>query len=211
MEPDNHPRSFRQVDRMTARRISEAQAERFKRLAWPQMAVVLRTAQVLTRREDEAEDLAQETMVKAMRAIDTYQDGTNIRGWLLTILRRTHIDRLRARRPRPDERPLDETMIEPAEDSAGQTGGYDEQWIEPEQLMNRFEDEAVIEALRELPGDIRWTLLLVDVEQMEQAEAAEMLGVAVGTIKSRAHRGRAMLRDHLHQLAVQRGWVSEPE
>ena len=192
---------------MTDEPISEAQAERFKRLAWPQMAVVLRTAQCLTRHEAEAEDLAQETMLKAMRAIDTYQDGTHIRSWLLTILRRTHIDWLRASRPRPTEMPLDETMVESADDSAESVGAFDEQWTEPEQLMNRFEDEAVLDALRDLPEDIRWTLLLVDVERMQQADAAQVLGVAVGTIKSRAHRGRAMLRDHLHQLAVQRGWV----
>lgn len=192
---------------MTDQPLSEAQAERFKRLAWPEMAVVLRTAQCLTRREAEAEDLAQETMLKAMRAIDTYQDGTRIRAWLLTILRRTHIDRLRARRPRPTELPFEETMIESADTSTQTAGEFDEQWTDPEQLINRFEDEAVADALRELPDDIRWTLLLVDVERMEQADAAQVLDVAVGTIKSRAHRGRAMLRDHLHPLAVRRGWV----
>lgn len=207
MEPGEDSDSFRQVESMIDDPINEAQVERFKRLAWPEMAVVLRTAQCLTRRQAEAEDLAQETMLKAMRAIDTYQDGTNIRAWLLTILRRTHIDRLRAGRPRPTELSLDETMIESPDDTTPPAGEFDQQWTEPEQLMNRFEDEAVAEALRSLPEHIRWTLLLVDVEQMDQAEAAKALGVAVGTIKSRAHRGRAMLRDHLHQLAVQRGWV----
>ncbi len=211
MEPRAPSDSFRQVDRMTAQPISDAQAERFKRLAWPQMAAVLRTAQCLTRHQAEAEDLAQETMIKAMRAMDTYHDGTNIRAWLLTILRRTHIDRLRAHKPRPNEMPLDETMIEPADDPSESAGTFDEQWTEPEQLMNRFEDEAVADALRALPHDLRWTLLLVDVEQLEQADAADVLGVAVGTIKSRAHRGRAMLRDHLHRRAVQRGWVREAE
>jgi len=208
LEPGDHPDSFRQVASMTAKPVSDDQAGRFKRLAWPEMAVVLRTAQCLTRREAEAEDLAQETMVKAMRAIDTYQDGTNIRAWLLTILRRTHIDRLRAHRPRPAEVPLDETMLESADDRSASAGAFDEQWNEPEQLMSRFDDEAVVEALRQLPEDIRWTLLLVDVERMEHAAAADVLGVAVGTIKSRAHRGRAMLRDHLHHLAVRRGWVT---
>jgi len=196
---------------MTVEPISEAQAERFKRLAWPELAVVLRTAQVLTRREAEAEDLAQETMVKAMRAIDSYREGTDIRAWLLTILRRTHIDRLRARQARPAETPLDEGQITSSAGQAEAAGEYDDRWAAPEQLMNRFEDEAVIEALRALPEEIRWTLLLVDVEGMEQAEAAAVLGVAVGTIKSRAHRGRAMLRDHLHRLAARRGWVEGRE
>lgn len=196
---------------MSVKPITDAQAKRFTRLAWTLMPVVLRTAQCLTRREAEAEDLAQETMVKAMRAIDTYQDDTNIRAWLLTILRRTHIDRHRARQPHPPEMPLDETMIGSAVDSTEPGGRFDDQWTEPEQLMNRFEDEAVADALRELPDDIRWTLLLVDVEQLEQAKAAEVLGVAVGTIKSRVHRGRAMLRDQLYELAVKRGWVRSQE
>jgi len=208
MEPRDHPRSFRSVQGMTAEPISQAAAQRFKRLAWPEMAVVLRTAQCLTHHQAEAEDLAQETMLKAMHAIDTYQDGTNIRAWLLTILRRTHIDRLRARRTRPAECPIDETRIEAPDDATATVGRFDPQWTEPEQLINRFEDQAVADALRQLPRDIRWTLLLVDVEQMEQADAARVLGVAVGTIKSRAHRGRAMLRDLLHQHAARRGWVT---
>ena len=192
---------------MTRHSISKAQAERFKRLAWPQMAVVLRTAQCLTRDPADAEDLAQEAMVKAMRAIDSYTEGTDIRAWLLTILRRTHIDRLRAGRSRPPEVTLDESMIESNAGAHVDVGTFDPEWTEPEQLMNRFEDGAVIEALRQLPDDMRWTLLLVDVQQMEHTEAAAVLGVAVGTIKSRAHRARAMLRNHLHQFAVQRGWV----
>ena len=196
---------------MTGERISEAQAARFRRLAWPRLAAVLRTARCLTRDPAEAEDLAQETMVKAMRAIDRYTEGTDVKAWLLTILRRTHIDRLRSGRPRPNEVSLDERMIDTAGNGAAPAGAFDEHWTEPEQLMGRFEDEAVAEALRALPDDIRWTLLLVDVEQMEQADAATVLGVAVGTIKSRAHRGRAMLRDRLHRLAVRRGWVSESE
>lgn len=196
---------------MSVEPITDAQAERFRRLAWPEMAVVLRTAQCLTRYQADAEDLSQETMVKAMRAIDTYQDGTDIRAWLLTILRRTHIDRMRAEKPKPQELPLDEYAIGDASDGGRSAGEHDADWDQPEELLNRFEDEAVIEAMRLLPEDIRWTLLLVDVEQMEQADAAEVLDVAVGTIKSRVHRGRAMLRDRLYALAVTRGWVSVQE
>jgi RNA polymerase sigma-70 factor (ECF subfamily) len=175
------------------------------------MPVVLRTAQCLTTHSDQAEDLAQETMVKAMRAIDSYQDNTDIRAWLLTILRRTHIDHLRSDRHRARELSLDgENGWMPAE--ASQTPGpIEEPWNDPEDLMNRFEDEAVIDALRALPESMRWTLLLVDVEQMEQTDAAAVLGVAVGTIKSRAHRARAMLRERLHEAALKRGWIGTPE
>ena len=196
---------------MSVKPITDAQADRFRRLAWPMMPVVLRTAQCLTRREADAEDLTQETMVKAMRAIDTYQDDTDMRAWLLTILRRTHIDRMRVEQSRPQALPLDEAVLGEALDDGQPAGKHDAAWDQPEDLLNRLEDEAVIEAMRSLPEDIRWTLLLVDVEQMEQADAAQVLDVAVGTIKSRTHRGRAVLRDRLYDLAVKRSWVCAKE
>ncbi len=190
---------------MSSGPISEAQAERFRRLVWPMLDVVLRTAQCLTRRADEAEDLAQEAMVKAMRAIDSYQDDTNLKAWLLTILRRTHIDRLRAAQHQPKSLSMEDRDWE---DTSGRVAGeQDQQWGEPEELMNRLEDEAVIDAMKQLPEDIRWTLLLTDVEQLDHVEAAAVLDVAVGTIKSRASRGRAMLRDRLYEVARRRGWV----
>lgn len=189
--------------------ITKAQADRFRQLAWPILPVVVRTAQCLTRRHDQAEDLAQETMMKAMRAIDSFEDGTNIKAWLLTILRRTHIDRIRSEQNRPPQLSL--TGVDWLEQSAQSVGEHDEEWEQPQELLSRFEDETILEALREIPDDIRWTLLLVDVEQMEQQDAAAILGVPVGTIKSRAHRGRAMLRDRLYALACQRGWVTAAE
>ncbi len=175
------------------------------------MPVVLRTAECLLRSPDGADDLAQEAMIKALRAIDSYQEGTDIKAWLLTILRRTHIDWLRARRAKPVEQSLDAMAADEIADDSIPTGVHDEQWTAPEALLNRFEDATVIEALRSIPEDIRWTLLLVDVEQMEQAEAAGVLDVAVGTIKSRASRGRAMLRDRLYAEAQRRGWTNAEE
>jgi RNA polymerase sigma-70 factor (ECF subfamily) len=142
-----------------------------------------------------------------MRAIDTYQDDTDIRAWLLTILRRTHIDQRRAETPRPTQLSLDETLLGGLTVDGQTPGNHDSQWDEPEELLNRFEDEAIVAVLRMIPDDIRWTLLLVDIEQMAHADAAVVLDVAVGTIKSRLHRGRAMLRDRLYELAMERGWV----
>ena len=133
---------------MSVKPITDAQAERFKRLAWPLMAVVVRTAQCLTRHADQAEDLAQETMVKAMRAIDSYQDDTDIRAWLLTILRRTHIDRMRVEQSGLQALQLDEAALGETVDAGQLAGEHDAQWDEPEDLLNRFEDEAVIEAMR---------------------------------------------------------------
>ncbi|MHB1155838.1 MAG: sigma-70 family RNA polymerase sigma factor [Phycisphaerales bacterium] len=181
--------------------------ERFERLAWPMLPMVLRTARFLTHRDDQAEDLAQETMLKAMRAMDRFTDGSDMKAWLMTILRRTHIDQLRASRRHGGEQPL--TMDVEA-DADRDVGRFDDQWDEPEELMNRLDDATVIEAMRRLPDEIRWTLLLVDVERMDHAEAATVLDVPVGTIKSRAHRGRAMLRDRLCTQAPERFKRNKP-
>ncbi len=196
---------------MAPESLDKQQVQRFQSLAWPLRAVVLRTARYLTRRDDEAEDLAQDTMIKALRAMDSFQDGTDMKAWLMTILRRTHIDRLRAAHRHDRELSLDALELEPASPSADQAGHFDGQWGQPEDLMARFEDEAIIQAMQALPEDIRWTLLLVDVEQMPQADVAAVLDVPQGTIKSRTHRGRAMLRDRLYEFACQRGWVNTVE
>lgn len=187
-------------------RLTESQAEKVKRTVWPLLPVLLRSAQYLTGSAAEAEDLAQETVLKAMTAIDKFEPGTSAKAWLLTILRRTHIDRVRAIRRRVQPLSLDaDDGIDPAA-PAGQGGGvYDSQWDEPEMILEGFEDAEVIAALKALPEEIRWTLLLVDVEGMDHREAARVLDVPEGTIKSRAFRGRGMLRDRLFELARQRG------
>jgi len=189
-------------------KLTDSQIERFERLAWPLLPVLLRAAQCMTHRDDQAEDLVQETMIKAMRAIDRFEEGSDMKAWLLTIQRRTFIDLYRSQKHQRAERSLsDDTVPEPADDAGHTAGEFDEQWDQPEQLLNRFDDEQIVEALRSLPDEIRWTLLLVDVEQLGQRQAAEVLDVPSGTIKSRAHRGRGMLRDKLYGLARQRGWV----
>lgn len=175
------------------------------------LPVVLRTAQCLVGHHGHAEDLAQETMIKAMRGIDSFKEGTNLKAWLLTILRRTHIDQLRSTRNRPLQLSLDVTGIDLPAAASSTTDVPMTSWDDPEQLMSRFDDQAIIDAMGLLSEELRWTLLLVDVEQLEHAEAAEILEVAVGTIKSRTHRGRALLRELLHDVAVQRGWLRAKE
>ncbi|MBI1369751.1 MAG: sigma-70 family RNA polymerase sigma factor [Planctomycetes bacterium] len=194
-----------------ASKLTDLQVERFERLAWPFLPMLLRAAQCMTHRDDQAEDLVQETMIKAMRAIDRFEEGSDMKAWLLTIQRRTFIDLYRSRKHRRAERSLDDDKVpEPTDDGGHDAEGFDRRWEQPEQLLNRFDDDQIIDALRSLPDEIRWTLLLVDVEQMDQQQAAEVLDVPVGTIKSRAHRGRGMLRNKLYELARQRGWV-EPK
>jgi RNA polymerase sigma-70 factor (ECF subfamily) len=176
---------------------SENSVKRFYALVWPFRADVLRTARMLTRHHAEADDLAQETLLKAFSALDSFREGTDMRAWLLRILRNTRIDKLRSKAREAGNVSLDAAEIDPpAADDSGAIDD-DEAWQDPQRVLEAFSDHQIIVALRELPEEIRFTLLLVDVQQLDHAEAASILEVPVGTIKSRAHRGRAMLREKL--------------
>jgi RNA polymerase sigma-70 factor (ECF subfamily) len=183
---------------------------RFDALVWPHAAAVLRTARFLCHDPAEADDVAQETLVKAFRALDTFRPGTDVKAWLMTILRNTRIDRMRSRGARGRDVSLDAMPFEPASDEGGPAGvdGHPA-WDDPHALLQRFSDRHMIQALQCLPEEIRWTLLLVDVEGIDHAEAAAILGVPVGTVKSRAHRGRRMLREALLPLAKELRLISE--
>jgi RNA polymerase sigma-70 factor (ECF subfamily) len=164
--------------------------KRFYDELWPHAATLLRTAEVLCRRRGDAEDLVQEALLKAFRSLDSFQRGTNAKAWLMTILRHAHLDRVRQRE---GKQTISLDSLEgdvPATDAADQFSSSDF-----DSLLERFEDEQLIAALRDLPPEICWTLLLVEVEGLSHAEASEILGVPVGTVKSRTFRGRTMLRD----------------
>jgi RNA polymerase sigma-70 factor, ECF subfamily len=175
-------------------RASEEASKQFYDWIWPHRDVVLRTARFLMRDLFEADDLAQETLLKAFRSLDRFTPGTDARAWLLSILRNARIDRLRSSAMRHAEASLDDAGIDPAADAATPVA------IDPgdaRALLEQFGDEQIVAALQALPELICWTLLLVDVEGMDHAEAAKVLDVPVGTVKSRAHRGRSMLRKSL--------------
>lgn len=200
IEPQPGTESFGVADSL-----SGEQVKRFEHVAWPHLEALLRTARYLTRQDHDAEDLVQEAMLKAMKAIDSFQEGTNVQAWLMAILRRTFIDRWRGDKRRQKEVSLDE--IENIASENEPAGVLDDQWQSPEKMLERFEDQLVIDALKSLPEGIRWTLILLDVEQMDQAQAAEVMEIPVGTVKSRAYRGRRMLRDRLYHTAAKQGWV----
>jgi len=154
--------------------------------------MVARTALILTHNQAEADDLAQETLIKAFKALDRFREGTDMRSWLATILRNTRIDRIRAAGARSTV-PLEadvQDISEPAVDNSAA-------WSNPQAMLDGFSDEQMIRAMQSLPEEMRWALLLVDVEGLDQADAARIMGVPVGTVKSRIHRGRAMLRNAL--------------
>jgi len=158
----------------------------FQRIAMPHLDAVYRTAVALAGDGPAADDLAQATFVKALERFKTFREGTNARAWLLTICRNTRIDQIRHKKVAGQELPLDESQL-PA-------GEFEEV---PADLLERFSDEQIVAALLELPAEQRMAILLVDVERLSHAEAAEVLEVATGTVKSRASRGRARLRAKL--------------
>lgn len=170
----------------------------FYRLVWPHSATLLRTAYLLSRNHTDAEDLTQEAMLKAFRSLDSLQDESRIKPWLMSILRHCHTDRVRA--AKPDELSLDQLDFDPPDRNPPETPDLSDLWHEPEEVMRLFSDEQIIAALQALPKDIRWTLLLVDIEGLDDAETAAVLDIPTGTIKSRLHRGRSMLRAALAPL-----------
>ena len=181
----------------------EQATQRFYDLVWPHRAVVLRTARILTGNDAEADDLAQDTLIKAFHGIGGFTPGTDVRAWLFTILRRARVDRIRASSHDAGTVSLQAADVDPAD------AVHDDErshvfpgWHGTAgDLLEAFSDTQVIDALQELPEEIRLTLLLVDVEQLKLEEAAAIMEVPVGTVKSRGHRGRAMLREALLPVA----------
>jgi len=155
----------------------EAEA-RFEREALPQMRVLYGTACRLTRNAADAEDLVQETYLRAFRAFHLYTPGTNIRAWLFTILYRVRADVFRkaGRSPQTVEL-LDEGPAQPPPQDA---------WARGHEELSR--------ALDQVPEAFRTAVVLRDVQEFSYEEIASILSVPVGTVMSRIHRGRACLR-----------------
>lgn len=162
---------------------------------------LLRAALALTGRRERAEDLVQATALKAIEGARTFRPGSNVRAWLLRILRNTWIDEVRHARVVGPTIPAEEALL------AGPEEPEPTSWSNAADLLENFSDEQIIGALRELPDDQRLTLYLTDVEGLDHAEVAKVLDVAVGTIKSRTARARTLLRQRLHAHARDLGFV----
>ena len=176
---------------------------KFHECIWPHRVAVLRVARILAG-DDFGDDLAQEVMLKAYRGIDGFRAGSDAKAWLMTILRRTRIDHIRSSNSESDQISLEQLNFEPVESTErieAESRNSDEILSNPESVLSSFSNQQVIDALKKLPEEIRLTLLLVDVEGLDQQEVARILEVPVGTIKSRAHRGRGMLREQLLPVA----------
>ncbi|HEX4519185.1 MAG TPA: sigma-70 family RNA polymerase sigma factor [Gaiellaceae bacterium] len=160
---------------------------------------VYRVARRLSGSREEAEDLVQDTYARAFRAWQQYQPGTNLRAWLLRILTNLNIDRGRRSQRTPDSQPLEEGdyfLYNKLESSIPDENPDEERVIE------RLSQNSVVEALAEVPHDFRDAIVLVDIGEFSYADAAQILDIPVGTVMSRLHRGRRILKQRLAEHTV---------
>ena len=188
----------------------EQVSEDFEAGVIAQLDSLYRTALRLTHNQQEAEDLVQETMLKAFRFSKSYQPGTNLRAWLFRILNTSAINRYRkqATHPTPAALPEGEEfyLYNRIRDLSGQeltTAAEDE-------VLSKYLDEDVYKALNDLPYNFRMPVILADIEGMSYKEIAEALQIPIGTVMSRISRARRQLQQSLWQYAQDRGYVTVP-
>ena len=183
-----------------ARRLAEGARDRvrFEEDALALADQLYRVARGVSRSTEEAEDLMQETYARAFRSWQSFTPGTNLRAWLLRILTNLNIDRGRRAQRTPDSQPLEEGdyfLYNRIEAATGET--------EEERVLERLSQDNITEALAAVPHDFRDVLVLVDIGEFSYADAAQILDIPIGTVMSRLHRGRRILKKELAELAVE--------
>src|ERR687888_554934 len=160
---------------------------------------VYRVARRLVGTKEEAEDLMQETYARAFRSWRSYTPGTNLRAWLLRILTNLNIDRGRRQQRTPDTQPLEEgdyflyNKLEEANRDSN---------VEEDRVVERLSQDDIVGALSAVPHDFRDAIVLVDIGDFTYQDAAQILDIPVGTVMSRLHRGRRILKRELADRAV---------
>jgi RNA polymerase sigma-70 factor (ECF subfamily) len=187
--------------------ITKEPTEDFEAGVLAQLDSLYRTALRLTNNPQEAEDLVQETMLKAFRFSRTYQPGTNLRAWLFRILNTSAINRYRrlGTHPTPASLPEGEEfyLYNQIRDLSGQELSQGAE----EEVLNKYLDEDVYKALNDLPLNFRMAVVLADIEGLSYKEIAEALQIPIGTVMSRISRARRQLQKSLWQYAKERGYV----
>jgi RNA polymerase sigma-70 factor, ECF subfamily len=182
-----------------ARRLADDARERvrFEEEALDLADQVYRVARGLVGSKEEAEDLMQDTYARAFRSWRSFTPGTNLRAWLLRILTNLNIDRGRRVQRSPDMQSLEERDYYLYDRLEATSGNTDE-----ERVVERLSQDDIVEALAEVPHDFRDVVVLVDIGDFSYADAAQILDIPVGTVMSRLHRGRRILKKELADVAV---------
>jgi RNA polymerase sigma-70 factor (ECF subfamily) len=183
-----------------ARRIATEARDRvrFEEEALALADQVYRVARRFVTTREEAEDLVQDTYARAFRSWQSYTPGTNLRAWLLRILTNLNVDRGRRLQRRPDESPLEENDYYLANKVAESAG---EQVLDQDRVVERLSQDSIVTALSSLPDDFRDVVVLVDIGDFSYADAAQILDIPMGTVMSRLHRGRRLLKAKLAEEA----------
>ena len=180
----------------------------FEQLTMPHADALLRTAVRMTRNLSDAEDLVQETYLKAYRFFDRFQRGTNIRAWLFKIMTNLFINSYRDKAKRPEETSFDEmedfSLYSKMADDTQKDGTNPEK-----ELFDKLYGDEVQKALDRLPEEFKMVVMLNFVEGFSYQEIAEILGIELGTVKSRLHRGRKLLQKSLWEFAKKSGFAKE--
>ena len=182
-----------------ARRIAQDERDRarFEEEALELSDQVYRVARRLVSSREEAEDLVQETYARAFRSWRSYTPGTNLRAWLFRILTNLNIDRGRRVQRTPDLQPIEEGDYY-LYNRLEQDGGVDDE----EQVVERLSQDTIVQALSAVPHNFRDVLVLVDIGDFSYQDAAQILDVPIGTVMSRLHRGRRILKKELAESTV---------
>jgi RNA polymerase sigma-70 factor, ECF subfamily len=187
---------------------TQDRTELFEQEALKHLDALYRTALRMTRNPQDAEDLVQETYLRAYRFFDQFQPGTNLRAWLFKILTNSYINTYRKASAEPRNTSLEDTeefSLYHQMAREMQTGSLG--WDVEAQVLDRFAEADIREAIEKLPEAFRLTVLLADVEGFSYKDIAEITGVSKGTVMSRLFRGRRLLQKALWERARAAGFA----